>query len=76
MGMELQRRKMMELGMGIFGKHREWNIKGVKSWRVGTSNGSKHRESEHQRDRTHKNTSSSQIKSKFFSYTHFLFSLK
>jgi hypothetical protein len=38
--MELQRRKMVELGMGIFGKHREWTIKGVKSWRVGTSKGS------------------------------------
>jgi hypothetical protein len=42
MGMELQRRKMIELGMGIFGKHRELKIKGVKSWRVGTSKGSKH----------------------------------
>jgi hypothetical protein len=41
MGMELQRRKMIELGMGIFGKHRELKIKGVKSWRVGTSKGSK-----------------------------------
>jgi hypothetical protein len=75
MGMELQRRKMIELEIGIFEKHRKCNIKGVKASRVGTSKGSSHWELE-QRDRTHQNTSSSQIKSKFFSYTHLLFSLK
>jgi hypothetical protein len=39
MGMELQRRKKVELGMGILG-----------SIESGTSKGSNHGESEHQRD--------------------------